>query len=182
MPLRAMHSGDWPAPRCRTTVRLESARSWPASGLVGAQRRAEQTPAARSSRAPMGDSPAMPSPLLDQQLGRTELEGLPVLGIAAAAIGGAGGRKIAWAPALTISSPSSPGRWGRSLDSAFPEPGASRFGGFAVDKGSRPCAAKSSAILGIPRRLLASALAATLLAGVLALVQKRLAWDYCQDL
>jgi hypothetical protein len=36
-------------------IRLESGHCWPASGLAGAQRRAEQTLAARSSRAPVGD-------------------------------------------------------------------------------------------------------------------------------
>ena len=39
-------------------IRLESGRCWPASGLAGAQRRAEQTLAARSSRVPAGDSRA----------------------------------------------------------------------------------------------------------------------------
>ena len=36
-------------------IKLESGRSWPASGLAGAQRRTEQTLAARSSRVPVGD-------------------------------------------------------------------------------------------------------------------------------
>ena len=39
-------------------VTLNSGRSWPAFGLAGAQRRAEQTLAARWSRAPVGDSRA----------------------------------------------------------------------------------------------------------------------------
>jgi hypothetical protein len=39
-------------------IRLESGRYWPAPDLAGAQRRAEQTLAARSSRVPAGDSQA----------------------------------------------------------------------------------------------------------------------------
>jgi hypothetical protein len=39
-------------------IKLESGRSWPASGLAGAQRRPWQTLAARSSRVPAGDSRA----------------------------------------------------------------------------------------------------------------------------
>ena len=39
-------------------IKLESGRSWPASGLAGAQRRTEQTLAARSSRVLVGDSRA----------------------------------------------------------------------------------------------------------------------------
>ena len=37
-------------------IRLESGRYWSASALTGAQRRAEQTPTARPSRARAGDS------------------------------------------------------------------------------------------------------------------------------
>ena len=39
-------------------IRLDSGRYWPASGLAGAQRRAEQTLGARSSRVLAGDSRA----------------------------------------------------------------------------------------------------------------------------